>query len=369
MNPRQIDLVIVGASFAGLVCARTAALRGLRTLVIESKSDPGARIHTTGILVKEAGEEIDTPPQYSRAIHGVRLYAPSLKSIDLRAPGYYFLTTDTAGLIRWLADEARRAGAEIYCGRKLDRAVRMEGGFLLPQFGLQTRYLVGADGARSTVARLFGLGRNRKFLTGLEIEYEDLPRTDPGLLHCFLDTRLARGYLAWVAPAPGFFQVGLATNASAKPDLKAFLGHTEKLFGFSSAAVRERRGGLIPCSGPVSPFAAANVLLIGDAAGHVSPLTGGGIRLAFRYGRRAAQLIADYLLRHGPPPEAALARELPSFSKKLALRSVMDLGPPNWLYDMMIGTPAMNWFARKVYFHRRAQPGDSLEAFEERIKR
>ena len=80
---RQVDLVIVGASFAGLICARTAALRGLKTVVIEAKDEPGARIHTTGILVKEAADEVDTPPQFSRAIHGVRLYAPSLKHIDL----------------------------------------------------------------------------------------------------------------------------------------------------------------------------------------------------------------------------------------------------------------------------------------------
>ncbi len=367
MNPRQVDLVIIGASFAGLICARTSALRGLSTVVIESKADPGARIHTTGIMVKEASEEIDTPPQFSRTIHGVRLYAPSLKSIDLRAPGYYFLTTDTAGLIRWLAGEARQAGAEIVCGRKFERALRLDDGFHLPDFGLRTRFLVGADGARSTVAKLFGLGRNRKFLTGLEIEYHDLPQADPGLLHCFLDTRLARGYLAWVAPAPGFFQAGLATNSRAKPDLKAFLAHTEKLFGFSAATVKERRSGLIPCGGPVVPFAAPKLLLIGDAAGHVSPLTGGGIRLAFRYGRRSAQLIADYLQRHGPPPETALVKELPSFGKKLALRAAMDAGPPNWLYNMLIGTPAMSWFARQVYFHRRAQAGDTLEAFENRI--
>ena len=369
MKPRQVDLVIAGASFAGLVCARTAALRGLRTVVIEAKTDPGARIHTTGILVKEAAEEVDTPPRFSRAIHGVRLYAPSLKSINLRAPGYYFLTTDTAGLIRWLAGEATRAGAEILSGRKFEQALRLDDGFMLPQFGLHTRFLVGADGARSTVAKLFGLGRNEKFLTGLEIEYDNLPQADDSLLHCFLDTRRARGYLAWVAPAPGFFQVGLATNDRAKPDLKAFLEHTERLFGFSGARVRERRSGLIPCGGPVSPFAGPNLLLIGDAAGHVSPLTGGGIRLAFRYGRRSAQLIADYLLRHGPPPETVLANELPSFGKKLALRAVMDMGPPNWLYNLLIGTPAMSWFARQVYFHRRAQPGDTLEAFEERLRK
>ena len=127
MIAREVDLVIVGASFAGLICARSAALRGLKVIVIESKSDPGARIHTTGILVKEAAEEVDTPAKFSRVIHGVRLYSPSLKSIDLRAPGYYFLTTDTAGLVRWLADEARHAGAEIICGRKVEVALRESG--------------------------------------------------------------------------------------------------------------------------------------------------------------------------------------------------------------------------------------------------
>ena len=76
MATREVDLVIVGASFAGLICARSAALRGLKAVVIESKSDPGARIHTTGILVREAAEEIDTPAKFSRAIHSVRLYAP-----------------------------------------------------------------------------------------------------------------------------------------------------------------------------------------------------------------------------------------------------------------------------------------------------
>jgi digeranylgeranylglycerophospholipid reductase len=368
MVVEKFDLAIVGASFAGLVCARAAALRGLKVVVLEAKSDPGARIHTTGILVKEAAEEVDTPAEFSRAIHGVRLYAPSLRSIDLRAPGYYFLTTDTAGLMRWLAKEARSAGAKIRCGQKLEQARLQEDGVDLPQFGMKARYLIGADGARSTVARLFGLDRNTKFLTGLEFEYADLPRADPDLLHCFLDTRLARGYLAWVAPAPGFFQAGLATNDDAKPDIRAFLEKTEDLFGFSSAEIRERRSGRIPCGGPLKATATRNVMLIGDAAGHVSPLTGGGIRLAFRYGRRAGQLVADHLLRHGAPPHVTLAREIPSYGKKQALRGVMDFGPPNWLYDLMIGTPAMNWFARQVYFHRRAETGDRLDAFEARLK-
>ena len=53
---REFDLVIVGASFAGAACAIAAAQYGLRVCVLERKRDPGLKLHTTGIIVKEAAE-------------------------------------------------------------------------------------------------------------------------------------------------------------------------------------------------------------------------------------------------------------------------------------------------------------------------
>ncbi len=81
MLPRKesCDLLIVGGSFAGLVAARTAAMCGLDVVVLEAKPDAGARVATTGILVKESAEEIDIPRGMTRCVHGVRLYAPSLR--------------------------------------------------------------------------------------------------------------------------------------------------------------------------------------------------------------------------------------------------------------------------------------------------
>lgn len=53
---REYDLMIVGASFAGAACAITAAQYGLRVCVLERKRAPGLKLHTTGIIVKEAAE-------------------------------------------------------------------------------------------------------------------------------------------------------------------------------------------------------------------------------------------------------------------------------------------------------------------------
>lgn len=361
------DVVIVGASFAGLVCARTAAMRGLKVAVLEAKEDPGARIHTTGILVKEAADEVDLPHTLMRRVHGVRLYAPNLKSIDLFAPGSYFLTTRTADLVRWLAEEARRAGAKILCGARFTGAERHGQTLRIGAQDIKTRYLIGADGARSQVARHFGLGRNTKFLTGLEVEYDGLGDVDPRFLHCFLDSKIAPGYLGWIAPGPDAMQVGLAARSPAKPDLDAFLAKTGRLFDYDQGRIVERRSGRIPCGGTVSPFAAPGVMLIGDAAGLVSPMTGGGIRLAFRFGRRAAQAISDHLLDCGPPPETVLAHEYPAFRLKRALRAGLNLAPPNPLIDFGLTATLMRKLATRIYFHRTAKPGQTFRDFERTI--
>jgi flavin-dependent dehydrogenase len=83
----HFDLVIAGGSFAGLACARTAALRGLKVAVLDPKLEPGARPRTTGIVVKEACDDFDLPAHLMRKVRGVRLYAPDDRAFDLHAPG------------------------------------------------------------------------------------------------------------------------------------------------------------------------------------------------------------------------------------------------------------------------------------------
>ncbi len=359
----QFDLTIVGASFAGLAAARTAASRGLKTAVIDAKPDVGARVATSGILVREAIDEIDIPHHLTRRVPGVRLYSPSLKSVDLFSPGYAFFTTRTPDLLRWMAKEARDAGAHILTATRFDGAHRDGELIRLDGIDIATRFLVGADGMRSRVAAHFALSANRNFLTGLEVELEPNDAVDPRFLHCFVDSRLAPGYIAWAAPGPDVIQLGLAVRHGDKPDLARFMAHTERQFGWSRLKVVGRRSGLIPCGGPLPRIAAPGVLLIGDAAGWVSPATGGGIQLAFRYGRRAAALIADHLQCGGPAPEIALSREIPRFRAKSALRHALDLAPANALINLALATTPARRFAEKLYFHSRNVTGVDRAAY------
>jgi hypothetical protein len=149
--------------------------------------------------------------------------------------------------------------------------------------------------------------------------------------------------------------------------LAPFLAHAEPLARFSQARVAGHRAGRIPCGGLVRPFAGPGVMLIGDAAGIVSPATGGGIRYAFRFGRRAGQAIADYLQHLGPRPDAVLAAELPQFALKRGLRLALDLAPPNAMICGLLRSKALGWLAQHIYFHRRGARGLTFAEFEARL--
>ena len=352
------DLIIVGASFAGLVAARTSAHRGLKVAVLDAKTEPGARVRTTGVLVKEAVDDTDIPSSLTRKIPGVRLYAPNNKSIDLHAPGYYFLATDTPAIMRWLAREAARAGADLLFGARFENAGIADDLVRIGGLGLSARYLLGADGAKSRVAEAFNLGRNTELLIGMETEYEETPTVDPDFLHCFIDSQIAPGYLGWVVPGVNMTQAGLAVAASPfgdqrRLDYAAFLKRADTFFALTNCEVRCKRSGPIPCGGLVHPLSSRRVLLTGDAAGLVSPLTAGGIRFAFQYGRRAGAVISNYLQDGGPDPGLVMAREYPRFALKTWMRRLWSAAPPNAVLNAALFTPPMRALAQWIYFQKR----------------
>lgn len=352
---------MVGASFAGLACATVLARAGLRVTVLERKADPGEKLHTTGIIVKDAIDQIalldGLPAELVHRIDGVRLYAPNLRYVDLAAPGYYFLATDTPEVMRWLAAQAERAGASIVYQKSFGEAKRTQSGFDLGDLGT-TRFLVGADGPNSQVAKTFELGQSTKFLFGLEYEYESAEIAEPEKLHCFIDRCLAPGYIAWVVGGVGVVQVGLARRvrgdqSTATTAMATFLEKIAPLFDFRKLQPASVRAGMIPCGGVVSPVAAQRLLLVGDAAGLVSPVTAGGIHTALKHGLAAGHAITDYLNGKNEDPSGWFVRSYPRFKAKRFLRFLFDHFQSDTLFNLLLSTKPMRMAAGVVYFHHK----------------
>jgi digeranylgeranylglycerophospholipid reductase len=361
MTPSKFDCVVVGASFAGLASAYALARSGLHTIVLEKKHDVGEKLHTTGIIVKDAIDQIALldalPAALVRRIPGVRLYAPNLTYVDLAAPGYYFLATNTPGVMRWLAGQTEAAGASIALGSTFKNAVRQQSGFDLGEHGT-TRFLIGADGPRSRVAQALALGTNRRFLVGIEHEYENLEIGDSNKLHCFIDRCIAPGYIGWVLAGVGGVQAGLArrqNDTTWRPDeaMAAFLDKIAPAIDLRDGTPTGERAGLIPCGGVVSPVAASRALLVGDAAGMVSPVTAGGIHTALKHGLAAGNAVADFLRGKAEDPSRGFVRTYPSYRLKRALRFVFDRFQSDAAFNLLLATRAMRTAAGVIYFHHK----------------
>ena len=199
------DVVIVGAGLAGLQCARLVGEAGLDVVLLDRKEDLRDRVHTTGIFVRKSLEDFDLPPScLGPPIRRVALYSPARRALRLSSRRDEFRVGRMGTLYRELLDRCLAAGVRFLPGTRY-RGSRPAGTGLVVELerdgkglNIETRLLVGADGANSQVARDLGLDSNSDWLVGLEWVYTGVPLSGPATLHCFLDPRIAPGYLAWV---------------------------------------------------------------------------------------------------------------------------------------------------------------------------
>jgi flavin-dependent dehydrogenase len=110
---------------------------------------------------------------------------------------------------------------------------------------------------------------------------------------------------------------------------------------------------LIPCGGVVRPVAASRVLLVGDAAGMVSPVTAGGIHTALKHGLAAGNAVADFLHGKADDPCGAFVRSYPTFRLKRLLRWGFDRFQADFVFNWLLATRPMRAAAGLVYFHHK----------------
>jgi flavin-dependent dehydrogenase len=111
---------------------------------------------------------------------------------------------------------------------------------------------------------------------------------------------------------------------------------------------------MIPCGGVVEPVAARRVMLVGDAAGIVSPVTAGGIHTALKHGLAAGHAIADYLSGRSDDPSGWFVQSYPRYRAKRVLRFLFDHFQNDLLFDLLLGTRPMRTAASIIYFHHKA---------------
>jgi geranylgeranyl reductase family protein len=295
----DVDALVVGAGPAGSTVAARIATAGHSVVVVEEHPRVGFPVQCAGLVSQRVLDLAGSTSFVRTAVRGARVFGPSLESIAFRADEPRAFVIDRAGLDIYLADRAARAGAEIRTSTRFDAvegesdhrlAVRLRG----PDgeaVRVRPRLVVGADGVASGVARAFRLRRPVEVLPAFEAEFPVSPG-DPEVVEVYLGRKFAPGLFGWWIPdGAGGARVGVAADADGTPARQYFdrlLEFLSRRFGAPLTRATSYLVSGIPI-GALPRTHARRVLLVGDAAAQVKPLSGGGIFT----GMRCAELAAD----------------------------------------------------------------------------
>jgi geranylgeranyl reductase family protein len=369
---KTFDVVIIGAGLAGLQCAKLLSANGVKVLLVDRKSDLKKGIHTTGIFVRKTFEDFEFPPNsLGKAVRDVTLYSPNLKSMNLQSEKDEFRVGKMDVLYESFLQDCLDNGVQFSDSTKYVKIqttqsftnVKLERNG--EEFEVRTKVLVGADGANSKVAKDLQLDENKEFIVGVEEIYENIKIENEPRLHCFLDAKLANGYLAWVTNDGEDCHIGVGGYYASENPREALEKFKTKVIGkivdLSEAKLVEKRGGKIPVGGVLRRIANERGLLIGDAAGAVSPLTAGGLDPCLRMSKYAAEIILERLKHNNPnillnySGEQFRAR----FTSRIWMRKILKALNSQFLLEIgcfFMRLPLLKNFAKHVFFGRGSFP-------------
>jgi len=336
----RVDALVVGAGPAGSTVARELARAGRSVLVVEEHPKVGYPVQCAGLVSQRALELAGRPDVVRKPVRGATVYGPSMGHVAFAAPEPKAFVIDRAGLDIALADGARRAGAEIRTATKFDgltgpadggarvRLVAGDGSVREVEAGV----VVGADGVASAVARAFRLRRPVEILPAYEAEVPDCPG-DADQVEVFLGNRISPGLFGWWIPdGAGGARIGVAVTPGpvpAKSYYERLVAVLERRYGRSLPSPTARLVSGIPI-GRLPRTVGDRVLLVGDAAAQVKPLSGGGIFTGMRCAQLAAPVLDAAIGRNDlsagslAPYERAWQAELGAeFDRALYLRRVL----------------------------------------------
>ena len=361
------DVTIIGAGLAGLQCARLLARQGLNVLLVDRKNTLRQKIHTTGIFVRRTLVDFDIPDDcLGPAIKHVSLYSPAQRPLELVSQHDEFRVGRMGQLYERYLQQCLHAGVHwlpqtSYVSHSVANGkVELQ----LSSRSVTTRYLIGADGARSRVARDLKLDLNREFIVGVESVFQGTVLDGPPRLLCFLDPKLAPGYIAWIAHDGEETHLGVGGYPSLfEPTaaLNDFRSRVEGIIDLRNAKQIEARAGLIPVGGVLRNIANSTGLLIGDAAGAVSPLTAGGLDPCMRLSAFAASVVTEYLSTGDVEVLQAYSGELfrSRFASRLWARRIAATLRQRQLLEVgcaLLRLPVFSRLAHHVFFGRGSFP-------------
>ena len=364
------DIAVIGAGPAGSIAARRLAERGHDVVLLEEHAETGLPVHCTGLLGFEAFDEFELPREtiLGRA-SAARFWAANGTSVLVQSDRVKAAVIDRVGLDQALASRAVTAGAELRRGWRAERiAVEPRRVVIAGAEGqnLEARACVLACGASYRFHGPLGLGLPRAYMQSAQVE---APAPRRSTVEVRFGRQVAPGGFAWLVPfsraSQPYARIGLVCSTGAGQRFEAFTRDLSAELGIDPGLLSPPRRRLLPLA-PVSKTFASRILAVGDAAGLVKPMTGGGIYYGLLSGAMAANVL-DPALRADRLGERELKRYETTWRRRLgseirmamafrhlverlddgAISSLIELARVDGVVTVLEKTASFNW-------HRKA---------------
>lgn len=305
MKHKEYDIVVVGAGPGGSVISRHLAQLNYRVLLLEKRKEVGIPVRcgeaSTSLKDMETFGPFDDDC-IETVIDGLFVYGPGGTHLDVYKKNTGIML-NREKFDPCLARLAEKDGVELVLQAKCESISPVVSGYReievtspLGKSKIKTKMLVGADGIESLVGRMAGLKSlqlHQHTCTGINFEVEGI-LTEANYLTFWQGQDFINDGYIWSFPklksnTTNFGAGYLIPKSKGKPIKEVTLEWLEKLF--PGAKIKRITGGLIPVSGNLKDYVADRLILVGDAAHHTNPLTGGGISAAMKAGREGALVI------------------------------------------------------------------------------
>ena len=317
------DAVVVGGGPAGATAASDLAGQGLDVMLLER----GGRIKPCGGAIPPiAIEEFDIPDsQIVARVQSARIVSPTRRQVDMPIDGGYVGMVDRKDFDEWLRQRAATCGARRETGTFM-KLTHDGDGMAVIHFRrgrnrkdlecVRARTVIGADGARSEVARQsIPEARSIPYVAAYheiihspgDADAASESHFDGKRCDIYYEGRLSPDFYAWIFPHGDTTSVGVG-SAHKGFSLRSAVATLREEAGLDGNRTERREGAPIPLQ-PLSKWDnGKDVVLAGDAAGVVAPASGEGIYYAMLGGRLAAEAVAACLAT-GNARELARARK------------------------------------------------------------
>jgi geranylgeranyl reductase family protein len=325
----RFDAIVVGAGPAGSTAAFRLSRAGARVLLLDRERFPRDKPCGGGLTYRAVRQlPMGVDPVVEDTVRRFELGFRYGRRFERRCEEPLILMTQRRRLDAHLAEQAAAAGADFRDGVRATALDPDEGGGATVRFdgsAAAAPVVIGADGVNGPTARALGVGRGRRHGVALEGNVLHVHAREDYRGRAVVELGTVPGGYAWVFPKGDHVNVGVGGWESEGPRLREHLERACREYGLPAERLESLRGYRLPMRSPGDCARRGRVLLVGDAAGLVDPLSGDGIYEALVSARLAAESALE-LLEGGdldayqPRLDAELGRTLAaSWKAKLAL--------------------------------------------------